>query len=92
MITDLWAALFISIMIIINPISGFNRLVCIRWCVSVRDLSIFSIVSKEINGQIRAYISTLAWRKKMINENFNHSISYKQSFVFGYYKDLSKSC
>ncbi|TWW80625.1 F-box only protein 47 [Takifugu flavidus] len=48
---------------------------------SVRDLSIFSMVSKEVNGQVRAYISTLAWRKRMMNENFHHFVSFKQTFI-----------
>ncbi|XP_056890397.1 F-box only protein 47-like isoform X2 [Takifugu flavidus] len=56
---------------------------------SVRDLSIFSMVSKEVNGQVRAYISTLAWRKRMMNENFHHFVSFKQTFIVGHYKDLS---
>lgn len=61
-------------------------------CVLVRDLSIFSMVSQEINGQVRAYVSTLAWRKRMINESFHHSTSLKRTFIFGHYKDLSKRC
>lgn len=61
-------------------------------CVLVRDLSIFSMVSKEVNGQVRAYISTLAWRKRMMNENFHHFVSLKQTFIVGHYKDLSRWC
>lgn len=61
-----------------------------QMCVLVRDLSIFSMVSKEVNGQVRAYISTLAWRKRMMNENFHHFVSLKQTFIVGHYKDLSR--
>nr|XP_043875069.1 F-box only protein 47-like [Solea senegalensis]XP_043890090.1 F-box only protein 47-like [Solea senegalensis] len=54
--------------------------------VSVLELSVFSMVSKEISRCVMDYISTLAWRKKMITQN--HSSCLEQGSTNGPFRNL----
>lgn len=54
------------------------------------EISVFSMVSKEINTYIVDYISTLAWRNKMITENFHHNTCFEERLTIGHYRDLGE--
>ncbi|XP_035532818.1 F-box only protein 47-like [Morone saxatilis] len=55
---------------------------------SVLEISVFSMVSKEITRYVANYISTLAWRNKMIIQSFHRSTCLEQRFTIGRYRDL----
>lgn len=59
-------------------------------CVSVLEISVFCMVSKEIAGHIVDYISSLAWKNKMIIESFHRSTCLEQRSTIRHYRDLSK--
>lgn len=59
-------------------------------CVSVLETSVFCMVSKEITGHIMEYISTLAWKNKMVIESCHRSTCLEQTFIVRHYRDLSK--
>lgn len=59
-------------------------------CVSVLDISVFCMVSKEITGHIADYISTLAWKSKMINGSFHYSTCQEERTTIQHFRDLSK--
>lgn len=59
-------------------------------CVSVLELSVFCMVSKEINGYIADYISTQSWKNKMIIGSFHHSTCQETGSTIQHYRDLSK--
>lgn len=48
-------------------------------CISVLELSVFSLVSKEMNRSIMDYISTKAWKSKIIIQN--HSAWFGKDFA-----------
>ncbi|XP_071386507.1 F-box only protein 47-like [Centroberyx affinis] len=56
---------------------------------SVLEISVFSMVSKTVSGYIMDYISTLAWKNKMITQSFHHTTCpYEQHSAIGHYKAL----
>ncbi|CAB1429835.1 unnamed protein product [Pleuronectes platessa] len=55
---------------------------------SVLEISVFSMVSKEITQCILDYISTVAWKNKMINQSFHHSTCKEQLSTIGHYRKL----
>ncbi|KAI3356110.1 hypothetical protein L3Q82_017372, partial [Scortum barcoo] len=55
---------------------------------SVLEMSVFSMVSKEITTYVVDYISTLTWRNKMILQCFHHSTCLEQRSTIGHYRDL----
>uniref|UniRef100_A0A3B4GEU6 F-box protein 47 n=1 Tax=Pundamilia nyererei TaxID=303518 RepID=A0A3B4GEU6_9CICH len=55
---------------------------------SVLEISVFSMVSKEITRYIADYISTVAWKNKMILQSFHHSSCIEQKSTIGHYRDL----
>ncbi|XP_034742122.1 F-box only protein 47-like [Etheostoma cragini] len=52
------------------------------------EISVFSMVSKEITRYIMNYISTLAWKNKTISQSFHHSTCLEQRSIIGHYRDL----
>uniref|UniRef100_A0A3Q3VWJ3 F-box domain-containing protein n=1 Tax=Mola mola TaxID=94237 RepID=A0A3Q3VWJ3_MOLML len=56
---------------------------------SVLDMSVFSMVSKEIAKHIVDYISTLSWRNRMIVESFHPSTRVERRSTIGRYRHLS---
>ncbi|XP_047457328.1 F-box only protein 47-like [Mugil cephalus] len=54
---------------------------------SVLDISVFSMASKEITRYVVDYISTQAWKNKTIIQSF-HSTCLDPSSTFGHYRDL----
>uniref|UniRef100_A0A3B4YRI5 F-box protein 47 n=1 Tax=Seriola lalandi dorsalis TaxID=1841481 RepID=A0A3B4YRI5_SERLL len=57
-------------------------------CLSVLEISVFSMVSKEITRHVVDYISTLAWKNKMIVQSFHHSTFPEQSSTIEHYRNL----
>ncbi|KAK1903208.1 F-box only protein 47 [Dissostichus eleginoides] len=57
-------------------------------CLVVLEISIFSMVSKEITRSVVEYISTLAWKNKTIIQSFHHSTCPEQRSTIGHYRDL----
>ncbi|XP_044072958.1 F-box only protein 47-like isoform X2 [Siniperca chuatsi] len=55
---------------------------------SVLEISVFSMVSKEITRYVVDYISTLAWKNKTIIQRFHHSTCPEQRSTIGHYRDL----
>ncbi|XP_068590587.1 F-box only protein 47-like isoform X2 [Cebidichthys violaceus] len=55
---------------------------------SVLEISVFSMVSKEITRYILDYISTLAWKNKTIVQSFHHSTCLEQRSTIERYRDL----
>ncbi|XP_022597057.1 F-box only protein 47 [Seriola lalandi dorsalis] len=55
---------------------------------SVLEISVFSMVSKEITRHVVDYISTLAWKNKMIVQSFHHSTFPEQSSTIEHYRNL----
>ncbi|XP_049451154.1 F-box only protein 47-like [Epinephelus fuscoguttatus] len=55
---------------------------------SVMELSVFSMVSKDITKYIVDHISTLAWKNKRIIQNFHNSTCIEQRCTVGHYRDL----
>ncbi|XP_041807408.1 F-box only protein 47-like [Chelmon rostratus] len=55
---------------------------------SVLEISVFCMVSKEITRYLVDYISTHAWKNKMIIESFHFSTCLQQRFTIGHYRDL----
>ncbi|XP_060944686.1 F-box only protein 47-like [Limanda limanda] len=55
---------------------------------SVLEISVFSMVSKEINQCILDYISTVAWKNKMIIQSFHRSTYKEQLSTIGHYRSL----
>ncbi|XP_071359067.1 F-box only protein 47-like isoform X2 [Trachinotus anak] len=55
---------------------------------SLVEISVFSMVSKEITRRVVDYISTLAWRNKMIIQSFHHSTFAEQRSTIGLYRSL----
>ncbi|XP_029315346.1 F-box only protein 47-like [Cottoperca gobio] len=55
---------------------------------SVLEISMFSMVSKEITRFVVDYISTLAWKNKRIIQSFHPSTCLQQRSTIGHYKDL----
>lgn len=58
---------------------------------TVLEISVFSMVSKEITRYIADYISTVAWKNKMILQSFHHSSCIEQKSTIGHYRDLGIS-
>uniref|UniRef100_A0A3Q4AS70 F-box domain-containing protein n=1 Tax=Mola mola TaxID=94237 RepID=A0A3Q4AS70_MOLML len=56
---------------------------------SVLDMSVFSMVSKEIAKHIVDYISTLSWRNRMIVESFHPSTRVERRSTIEEYFNLS---
>ncbi|XP_074551458.1 F-box only protein 47-like [Halichoeres trimaculatus] len=55
---------------------------------SVLELSVFSMVSKDMTRYILDYISTAAWKNKMIIQNFHYSTSLERKSSIRHYRDL----
>ncbi|KAM7407651.1 hypothetical protein PAMA_003403 [Pampus argenteus] len=55
---------------------------------SVLEISVFSMVSKQITGYVVDYINTLAWKNKMIIQSFHHSTCHEQSSTIEHYREL----
>eukprot|EP00064_Thunnus_orientalis_P004292 superscaffoldBa00000387_g4303 len=55
---------------------------------SVLEISVFSMVSKEITRYVVDYINTLAWKNKMIIQSFHHSTCHEQTSTIEHYRDL----
>ncbi|XP_045909062.1 F-box only protein 47-like [Micropterus dolomieu] len=55
---------------------------------SVLEISVFSMVSKEITRYLVDYISTLAWKNKMIVQSFHHCTCLEQKSAIRHYRDL----
>uniref|UniRef100_A0A3Q3MH97 F-box protein 47 n=1 Tax=Mastacembelus armatus TaxID=205130 RepID=A0A3Q3MH97_9TELE len=55
---------------------------------SVLEISVFSLVSKEITRYVVDYISTMAWKNKMIIQSFHHSTCLEQRSIVRHYRDL----
>ncbi|XP_037344679.2 F-box only protein 47-like [Pungitius pungitius] len=55
---------------------------------SVLEISVFSMVSKEINRFILDYISSLAWKKKTVIQSFHHSTCLQKKSIIEHYRDL----
>ncbi|XP_034417084.1 F-box only protein 47-like [Cyclopterus lumpus] len=55
---------------------------------SVLEVSVLSMVSKEITKYILDYISTLAWKNKTIIQSFHHATCLEQRSTVGHYRDL----
>ncbi|TKS67403.1 F-box only protein 47 [Collichthys lucidus] len=55
---------------------------------SVLEMSMFSMVSKEITGCVVDYISTVAWKNRTIVQNFHHSTCLERRSTIGHYRDL----
>ncbi|XP_040913490.1 F-box only protein 47-like [Toxotes jaculatrix] len=77
----------------ITPTSFFHRLPLevfhmILDQLSVLEISVFSMVSKEISRSVMGYISTLAWQNKTIIQSFHHSTCLERRPNIGYYRNL----
>uniref|UniRef100_A0A672FXA0 F-box domain-containing protein n=1 Tax=Salarias fasciatus TaxID=181472 RepID=A0A672FXA0_SALFA len=55
---------------------------------SVLEISVFSMVSKDICRYIMDYISTLAWKKKAISSHFHHPSCPEWVSTIQHYRDL----
>ncbi|XP_041663671.1 F-box only protein 47-like [Cheilinus undulatus] len=55
---------------------------------SVLDISVFTMVSKDITQYVMDYISTVTWKNKMIFQNFHYSTCLEQRSSVGHYRDL----
>ncbi|XP_040004692.1 F-box only protein 47-like [Xiphias gladius] len=55
---------------------------------SVLEISVFSMVSKEITRYVVDYISTLAWKNKTIIQSLHHSTCLEQRSTIGHYRNL----
>nr|XP_020470070.1 F-box only protein 47 isoform X2 [Monopterus albus]XP_020470071.1 F-box only protein 47 isoform X2 [Monopterus albus]XP_020470072.1 F-box only protein 47 isoform X2 [Monopterus albus]XP_020470073.1 F-box only protein 47 isoform X2 [Monopterus albus]XP_020470074.1 F-box only protein 47 isoform X2 [Monopterus albus] len=55
---------------------------------SLLEISVFSMVSKKINRHIVDYISTVAWKNKMVIQSFHHSNCLEQRSTTGHYREL----
>ncbi|XP_074515793.1 F-box only protein 47-like [Sebastes fasciatus] len=55
---------------------------------TVMEISVFSMVSKDITRYVVDYISTLAWKNKTIIQSFHRSTCLEQSSTIGHYRDL----
>ncbi|XP_069009713.1 F-box only protein 47-like [Embiotoca jacksoni] len=55
---------------------------------SVLEISVFSMVSKEITRYVLDYISTQTWKNKTIIHSFHHSTCVEQRSSVGHYRDL----
>ncbi|XP_068428538.1 F-box only protein 47-like [Clinocottus analis] len=55
---------------------------------SVLDISVLSMVSKETTSYILDYISTQAWKNKTIIQSFHNSTCLEQRSTIGHYRDL----
>lgn len=60
--------------------------VCV--CLSVLEVSVLSMVSKEITQYTLGYISTLAWKNKTIIQSFHHGTRLEQRSTIARYRDL----
>ena len=59
----------------------------------VQEISVFSMVSKAMSGYIVDHISTMAWTKRMIPQNFHHSrLPDDRQSTYRHYKALGKHC
>uniref|UniRef100_A0A3Q0QUP2 F-box domain-containing protein n=1 Tax=Amphilophus citrinellus TaxID=61819 RepID=A0A3Q0QUP2_AMPCI len=55
---------------------------------SVREISVFAMVSKEITRHVADYVSTVAWKNKMILQSFHCATLLEQKSTIGHYRDL----
>ncbi|KAM7380705.1 hypothetical protein PAMP_003982 [Pampus punctatissimus] len=55
---------------------------------SVLEIGVFSMVSKQITSYVVDYINTLAWKNKMIIQSFHHSTCHEQRSTIEHYRDL----
>uniref|UniRef100_UPI0037E74BAA F-box only protein 47-like n=1 Tax=Semicossyphus pulcher TaxID=241346 RepID=UPI0037E74BAA len=55
---------------------------------SVLEISVFSMVSKDITRHVVDFISTVAWKNKMIIQNFHYSTCLERRSTIGHYRDL----
>ncbi|XP_017279333.1 F-box only protein 47 [Kryptolebias marmoratus] len=55
---------------------------------SVLDISVFSMVSKEITSHVVDYISSLAWKNKTIIQSFHSSTCLEQRSTVEHYRHL----
>ncbi|KAK5861315.1 hypothetical protein PBY51_022722 [Eleginops maclovinus] len=55
---------------------------------SVLEISMFSMVSKEVTRSVVEYISTLAWRNNKIIQSFHPSTFPEQTSTIGHYRNL----
>ncbi|XP_072253808.1 F-box only protein 47-like [Leuresthes tenuis] len=55
---------------------------------SVMEISVFTMVSKEVTSYIVDYISSMAWRKKNITQGFHPSTCLEQRCTDEHYRDL----
>ncbi|XP_034429988.1 F-box only protein 47-like isoform X2 [Hippoglossus hippoglossus] len=67
------------------PVEVFNMILD---QLTVLEISVFSMVSKEITQCILDYISTAAWKNKMITQRFHHSTCKEQISTIGHYRSL----
>lgn len=58
--------------------------------VSVLEMGVFCMVSKEINGYIMDYVSSQPWKNKMIIRSFHHSTTQENTSTIQHYRDLSE--
>lgn len=55
---------------------------------SVLELSVFAMTSKDMNTYIVAYISSLRWKNKRITQRFHHTNILEQQVTIGHYRAL----
>uniref|UniRef100_A0A3Q2ZEP7 F-box protein 47 n=1 Tax=Kryptolebias marmoratus TaxID=37003 RepID=A0A3Q2ZEP7_KRYMA len=68
----------------LNPLMNLGLSVCF----SVLDISVFSMVSKEITSHVVDYISSLAWKNKTIIQSFHSSTCLEQRSTVEHYRHL----
>ncbi|XP_062287723.1 F-box only protein 47-like [Scomber scombrus] len=55
---------------------------------SVKEISVFSMVSKEITSCVVDYVNTLSWKNKMIIQSFHQSTCREQTSTIEHYRNL----
>lgn len=68
--------------------TAFSGWKCV--CLTVLEISVFSMVSKEITRYLVDYISTLPWKNNMIIQSFHHCTCLEQKSAIRHYRDLGK--
>lgn len=62
----------------------------ISFCLSVPEISLFSMVSRQINRYVVDYISTQAYMNKVIIHDFHHPSSLEHTLAVAHYTNLGK--
>ncbi|XP_059199176.1 F-box only protein 47-like [Centropristis striata] len=55
---------------------------------TVVEVSVFSMASKEISQKVVDYVSTLSWRSRTVLQTFHDSTCRDHSSIMGHYRDL----